>query len=71
VRVVLIQKRPKRLRGHPSWFTHSIGKNCAIIAKDGFLFFFTRKETKENRPHTKALAVRLCTTARDLAFGVV
>jgi len=33
VRVVLIQKRPKRLRGHPSWFTHSIGKNCAIIAK--------------------------------------
>jgi len=36
-----------------------------------FLFFFIRKETKENRPLTKSLTVRLCTSARDLALGVV
>jgi hypothetical protein len=42
-----------------------------LISSISLLFFLTRKVAKENRHHTKTLAVRLCTTARDLTLGVV
>jgi hypothetical protein len=41
------------------------------LTKVYILFFLTRKESKENRPHTRTLAVRFCPSASDLALGVL